>query len=133
MNVLCAMAEDENLCKKLIQRGTAPVIAPLLSYSFVATSAARVLFNMSMHRMNRSKLLEVGVHEAMMELDDERSQSNENELHQNEVASELAFWASFTLAGLLDRDHGAERENEIFESFPSLQEAEEWLLSFMRR
>jgi|EP01047_Picozoa_sp_COSAG01_P021071 hypothetical protein len=136
VNVLSAMAENEQLCKKLIQRGTAPVVAPFLSYSFVATNAARVFFNMSLHRIHRSKLLECGVHEALMELDDDRSHASnalDRMLSDNIDGGEPAFWSAFTLAGLLDRDHGAEREDEIFESFPSLQEAEDWILSYMRR
>lgn len=33
---------------------------------------------------------------------------------------------------MLDRDHEREREDEIFDSFPSLREADEWILAYIR-
>ena len=87
VNILSGWAEDELLCKKLIQRGAAAAVAPLLFYSFVATNASRVFFNMSRHRIHRSKLLEVGVHEALMELGEERTFAEKDGTHV-----EPAFW-----------------------------------------
>ena len=144
VNILSNCAEEEALCRKLVQRGTAEVIAPLLSFGFVARNAALVLFNVSCFRANRIRLLEAGVHEAMLELmelgtevDHEASDSRaDTSLAQIDAAlydeSEPAFWSAFTLANLIDVAPSDEGTDALFQSWPSLREAEEWLYTFVR-
>jgi hypothetical protein len=142
VNILSSCAEEEALCRKLVQRGTAEVIAPLLSFGFVARNAALVLFNVSCFRANRIRLLEAGVHEAMLELMEVATEVDyENDSCDTTVdnmdagpynESEPAFWSAFTLANLIDVAPSDDGTEALFQSWPSLREAEEWLYTFMR-
>lgn len=143
VNILSSCAEEEALCRKLVQRGTAEVIAPLLSFGFVARNAALVLFNVSCFRANRIRLLEAGVHEAMLELMEVATEvDHENDSFVDTTVdkinagmyneSEPAFWSAFTLANLIDVAPSDEGTDALFQSWPSLREAEEWLYTFVR-
>lgn len=144
VNILSSCAEEEALCRKLVQRGTAEVIAPLLSFGFVARNAALVLFNVSCFRANRIRLLEAGVHDAMLELMEVATEAEyENDSCRDTTVvdkvgagpydeSEPAFWSVFTLANLIDVAPSDEGTEALFHSWPSLREAEEWLYTFIR-
>lgn len=142
VNVLSNMAEEEALCRKLVQRGTASVVAPLLSFSFVARNAALVLFHVSCFRQNRIRLLEAGVHEAMMEIgtnmDDSAVIHVDGTAHRDTAVTdaalddEPAFWCAFTLCNLIDVAPSDDGSEALFESFPALQEAPEWLYEYVR-